>query len=312
MSRAMRWAWVALFLLLAAGAVVTNMNSRRILVLHEGTADSASTNAFGRVVGAVLRQLSRLKLRHQYLAFDSSVCQRVLAQMQAFDPHAVIAEGAGARQCLDSQPRQASPVVAMPDTPAQVVDQGRHVAAWGKVLSDLAQPGQRLLVLYGSDPEGLLEYQLMTDAARVAGLHLQPLAENTVLEPSMLERSVRQLGADLVFVGRTLGRGRDSVGGLPQASWLRALRLATPQPILASRLESLELGADMVLLQAPEQRGEMLAQMALAGRGTALPSPTPPYEMAVGLQRDFVARQRDALPSFYVLSARLAGFLSGP
>lgn len=309
----MRWAWVALFLLLAAGAVVTNMNSRRILVLHEGSADSVATGAFGRGVGSVLGQLSRLKLRHQYLGFDPSVCQRVLAQMQAFDPHAVIAEGAGARQCIDSQPRLKSTVVSMPDTPAQVADQGRHVASWAKVLSDLAQPGQRLLVLHGNDPEGLLEYQLLADAARRAGVQLQPWPEPAVLEPSLLQHTVRQLAPDLVFVGRTLGRGRqDSAGYLPQVGWLRALRLATPQPILASRLESLELGADMVLLQAPEQRGEMLAQMALAGESAALPSSAPPYEMAVGLRRDFVARQRDGLPSFYVLSARLAGFLSGP
>ncbi|WP_027995808.1 hypothetical protein [Simplicispira psychrophila] len=320
MSRTLRWAWVALFLLLAMGAVVTNMNSRRILVLHEGAADSAAVRAFGQGVGSMLGQVSHLKLRQQYLGFDLGVCHRVLDQLRAFDPDAVIAEGLKARQCLDSQTAQAQPiVVSMPETPSLRIDQGSYVAAWAKVLADIAPPGGLLLALPGDDQEGQLEYRLLGDAARRVGLRIQSLGQAVVLEPRVLANAVRLAAPDMVFVGRTLGAQlgaqHKDTQDKPQTGLLQALRRSTPNPILASRLESLELGADLVLLQAPEQRGELLAQATLAAlaRGTAaLPEPTPPYEMAVGLRQDFVARQHHALPSFYVLSARLAGFLTGP
>lgn len=315
MTRTLRWAWVGLFLLLAVGAVVTNMNSRRILVLHEGTAGSGAVRAFSQGVGAILGQASRLKLRHQYLGFDLGVCPRVLEQLRAFDPDAVIAEGLKARQCLDSQATQAQRVVvSMSEMPSLAADQASHVAAWAKVLADIAPPASLLLVLPGDDEEGQLEYRLLADAARIAGVRVQSLAQQVALEPKALTNAVRLAAPYLVFVGRTLGAQQQDTQDKPQAGLLRALRLSMPQPILASRLETLELGADLVLLQAPEQRGELLAQaalVALARGATATPEAKPPYEMAVGLRQDFVARQHDALPSFYVLSARLAGFLHG-
>lgn len=310
MSRSLRWAWVALFLLLAMGAVATNMNSRRILVLHESTADSAAARAFGQGVGAVFGQVSRLKLRQQYLGFDLGVCHRVLDQLRAFDPDAVIAEGLKARQCLDSQTAQAQPmVVSMPETPSLRIDQSSYVAAWAKVLADIAAPGNLLLVLYGDDEEGRLEYRLLVDAAQRVGLRVQALAQQAALDPKTLTEAVRLATPDIIFVGRTLQAQQNDTQNKPQAGLLQALRPATPIPILASRLESLEFGADMVLAQAPEQRGELLAYAALAQGTAAALDAKPPYEMAVGLRHDFVVRQRDALPSFYVLSARLAGFL---
>lgn len=312
MKHTLRWAWVALFLLLAAAAVVANVNSHRILVLHEGTAESQATHAFNRGLGAVLGQASRLKLRHQYLGFDLDVCPRVLAQLKAFDPDALIAEGMMARQCLESAPK-ATPQfpVSMAATPSLPMDQSHHVAAWARLLSDIAQPGSLLLALHGDDEEGLLEYRLLADAAQVAGLRVQSLAQEAAQTPQALTNAVHEVAPDLVFVGRTLGGSRKDAQGAPQADMLRALHLSMPQPILASRLESLEPGADMVLVQAPEQRGELLAQAALALRAPAASRRSPAYEMAVGLRSDFVARQGDALPSFYVLSARLAGFLAG-
>ena len=310
MTRTLRWAWVALFLLLAVAAIVTNVNSRRILVLHEGTADRADTHAFNRGLTAILGQASRLKLRHQYLGFDLDVCHRVLEQLQAFDPDAVIAEGLRARQCLDSATPSAQRfTVSMDGTPSLPIDQSHHVAAWARLLSDIAQPGSLLLVLHGVDQEGLLEYRLLADAAQVAGVRVQSLAQEAALAPQALTDAAQGMAPDLLFVGRTLDWARQDAQDNPQADLLRALRLSMPQPILASRLESLALGADMVLVQAPEQRGELLAQAALALGAPAASQPHA-YEMAVGLRSDFVARQGDALPSFYVLSARLAGFLS--
>lgn len=309
MTRTLRWAWAALFLLLAVAAVVTNANSRRIMVLHEGAADSAPVHAFNRGLGATLGQASRLKLRHQYLGLDLDVCPRVLAQLNAFDPDAVIAEGLRAQQCLDSAaPSAPRFAVSMGGTPSSPIEQSHHVTAWARLLSDMAQPGDLLLALHGVDEEGRLEYRLLADAAKAVGLRVQPWEEAAVLEPQALKNAVHSAAPALIFVGRTLGWTRKDEPDNPQAQLLRALRLSTSQPILASRLESLALGADVVLVQAPEQRGELLAQAAL---GLGARGATPAYEMAVGLRSDFVARQGDALPSFYALSARLAGFLSG-
>lgn len=311
MSLPLRWAWVALFLLLAMAAVLTNMNSRRVLVLHEGTADSGAARAFGQGASAILGQASRLKLRQQYLGFDLGVCHRVLDQLRAFDPGAVIAEGRKARQCLDSQAAQETPpiVVSMSETPSLAIEQSSYVAAWAKVLADLTAPGHLLLVLYGDDEEGRLEYRLLMEAAQRAGLRVQALVQQAAWEPKALTDAVGLAAPDIIFVGRTLEAQHNDTQNKPQAGLLQALRPATPSPILASRLESLEFGADMVLVQAPEQRGELLAQAALAHGAAAALDPKPLYEMAVGLRNDFVVRQRDALPSFYVLSARLAGFL---
>lgn len=306
MKHTLRWAWVALFLLLAAAAVVVNVNSRRILVLHEGTADSQAAHAFNRGLGAILGQASRLKLRHQYLGFDLDVCHRVLAQLKAFDPDAVIAEGGMARQCLESVPKAAAPfAVSMAATPSLPTDQNHHVTAWARLLSDITQPGSLLLVLHGIDEEGRLEHRLLAQAAQMAGLRVQSLVQEAALEPQTLTKALHRIEPDLVFVGRTLGGSRKNA-----QNTLRALRRSLPRPILASRLESLQFGADMVLVQAPEQRGELLAQAALARGTPAAFQPRPAYEMAVGLRSGFVASQGDALPSFYVLHARLAGFLS--
>lgn len=309
----MRWAWVALFLLLAIGAVVTNANSHRVVVLHEGTAGSGPVRAFNRGADTILGQASRLKLRHQYLGFDLGVCHRVLEQLKAFDPDTVIAEGLLARQCLHSPESQARPwVVSMAETPSSPEDQSHYVTAWARVLSDISPPGSLLLVLHGTDPEGLLESRLLTQAAQAAGVRAQSLAEKEAMTPLALAQAASQFAPDLVFVGRTLGWAHPDQPIHPQMALWQTLRSTLTQPMLASRLDSLSVGADMVLEQAPEQRGELLAQAALAHGALTAPTPSPQYEMAVGLRREFVARQRDALPSFYALSARLAGFLTAP
>lgn len=299
---AMRWAWAALFLLLAAAAVAFNMHSRRILVVHEGPAGSAYAQALGRGLDAVLRPAARLKVRHQYMGFAADACPGILAQMKAFDPGTVIAEGPGARACVRSATAPAAPpvVVYQPALPAQAEARARYAGAWQRLLQDLAPAGSTLLVLRGAQDQA--EYDTLAEAARGAGLRVQAWTDDGTLPPALAQPGAP--GA--VALTHHAGQGWPDPQGAPQGGLLRALRAATSAPLVSTRLESLALGADLALAQAPEQRGEMLAQAALAG--LAEPGLDSPYEMAVGMRQDFA--QRQTLPPFYALSARMAGFLA--
>lgn len=300
----MRWAWATLFALLAVAAVAVNMHGRRILVVHEGPAGSAYAQAFGRGLDSVLQPAARLKVRHQYMGFAADACPGILAQMKAFDPDTVIAEGPGAHACVRSAAAPAAPPVVLfqPALPAQAEARARYAGAWQRLLQDLAPPGGTLLVLRGAQDQA--EYDTLAEAARSAGLRVRAWTPDG--STSALARAIAQAGAPGA-VAVTDGAGQDWPGpqGHPQAGLLHALRAATPAPIVSTRLESLALGADLALAQAPEQRGEMLAQAALAG--VAAPGLDSPYEMAVGMRQDFA--QRQTLPPFYALSARMAGFL---
>lgn len=292
----MRWAWAALFALLAVAAVAVNMHGRRILVVHEGPAGSAYAQAFGRGLDSVLQPAARLKVRHQYMGFAADACPGILAQMKAFDPDTVIAEGPGAHACVRSAAAPAAPPVVLfqPALPAQAEARARYAGAWQRQLQDLAPPGGTLLVLRGAQDQA--EYDTLAEAARSAGLRVRAWTDDGTLPPAL---------AGAVALTSNAGQGWPDPLGTPQGGLLRALRAATPMPIVSTRLESLALGADLALTQAPEQRGEMLAQAALAG--VAAPGLDSPYEMAVGMRQDFA--QRQTLPPFYALSARMAGFL---
>lgn len=308
MSATMRWAWAALFMLLAMAAVAVNMNSRRILVVHEGQVDSAYAKAFRRGLDAVLQPVARLKVRHQYMGFDSDACPGILEQMKAFDPDTVVAEGPGARACVQPSARGRL-VVFAPRRLEPAAVRARHVMAWQRLLQDLVPAGGTLLVLRTDDAQGRAEYGDLAQAAQAAGLRTLAWTDDGGRQRAALEQALAQAAAPgAVIVGHGAGWSWQDAQENPQGGLLHALREITGLPIVSTRLESLALGADLALAQAPEQRGEMLALAALARQ--AEPALAAPYEMAVGMRKDFA--QRQALPQFYELSARMAGFLAEP
>lgn len=305
----MRWAWMALFMLLAVVAISINMHSRRILVVHEGLPDNLSAKAFKRSVDTTLQALPRLKVRYQYLGFDPDICQSVLAQLQAFDPDTVIAEGTSAQQCLSSVAYPA--IISMADIPVQAPERHQHIQAWKRLLHDLLPAGGHILAFRGEGGQSLAEIDAIHEAAQAAKIQLDVWPDNVAKDPQKLQALLAQNTPQLLFAGYTAGwnwQDKKQNSQASQAQLLLALRAQTSAPILTSRLENLLQGADMVLAQAPEQRGEFLARAAWAQS----PQRPVPYEMAVGLSQNFAAQQRNILPPFYELSAHMAGFLAGP
>ncbi len=309
MSKRMRWAWMALFILLAMAAIIINMHSRRILVVHEALPDSLSAKAFKRSVETTLQAMPRLKVRYQYLGFDPDICQSILAQLKAFDPDTVIAEGAGARQCLNTTVAPA--IVSMADIPTTDPDRRQHILAWKRLLHDLSPAGGHMLAFRGEGAQSQAEIDALNEAAQAAGIQLEVWPDSAAKDPKQLKALLAQNPPQLVFFGHTAGwswQDKKQNAQASQAQLLMALRAQTSAPILSSRLENLLQDADMVLAQAPEQRGEFLARAAWAQSA----QPPMPYEMAVGLSKNFAAQQRSMLPPFYELSAHMAGFLAGP
>lgn len=304
--KALRWAWAALFLFLGATAVVFNMHSRRILVVQSGPSASTSSRAFTRGIDAVLQPVARLKVRQQYMAFDAKACAGILEQLRAFDPDTVIVEGVAARGCLQAAAGRMQ-VVTLPDHPRDAQARSRQVLAWQRLLHDLVPSGGTLLVLRPPGPQGLADYDALVRAAQGAGLHALEWVDDGRADHSALRRLLAQAPAPAAVVVATgAGAGWQRPREPLEAGLLRALRGITDVPILAMQLDDLAPGADLVLAQAPEQRGELLAAAALERR------PVSPlgalYEMAVGMRKDFL--QRHTLPEFYEVSARMAGFLA--
>lgn len=310
MMRRAHWGWVLLLLLVGAVAVVVNASSRRVFILHEGRASHPVSLAFFAGAESVLRRSSHLKARHQYLGGVLDDCPKALAQLAAFNPDVVIAEGSQARHCIARRDADAVQVVLEPATHSRGPGHGAFVAAWATVLADLSSHTGTLTLLHGNDADGLAEQAQLVEAAALAGLEIQAIALKT---PSELpDRLAGAAGAleNLVLVGHTVGDGAAAGKDSALRALFDALHAKTHQPILATRLDSVFLGADMALAQAPEQRGEQMAQTAL--RYPSARTVAPPLEMAVALRGEFAEQMGTALPALYLASARLSGFLARP
>lgn len=300
------WGWVLLLMLVAAAAVMVNAGSRRVFILHEGRAGQPVAQAFLAAADGVLRRSSHLKARHQYLDGRLENCRKALVQLAAFNPDVVIAEGLQARHCMARRDADRVHVVVDPATQIRGQAHSAFVAAWAAVLEDLSSPAAAVTLLYGDDADGQAERDLLIQAASLAGRELQTVAIATD-RPRV---SVTGLGTpdNPVLVGHTVGDGASAGRDLALRAVFDALHAATPQPIMATRLDRVFLGADMALDQAPEQRGEQMALKAL--RGLPADRVVPPLEMAVALRSEFAQRMGSALPPFYLASARLSGFLA--
>ena len=312
MNTRLRWAWVVLFLLLAAAAINVNMHSRRILVVHEGISSSHSAKAFTHTLDDLLQTQPRLKLRHQYLSFDPHLCHSVAMQLQAFDPATVIAEGQTALQCLNSLKRKAgTELISIPDIPVQNPERLQYVQAWTRLLLDLSPAGTTLLAFSGSGLQAQAEMQALGEAAYAAQLVLEVWPDTVVWDESQLASLMNGASPSLVVASYTAGwsgpdhpqQGRSVL--VSQSQWMHNLRTHSRAPIVTARLENLLQGADMALAHAPEQRAELLAQRVLSSEY----QPAPPYEMAVGMTQNFFRQRRSELPPFYEVSARMAGLL---
>lgn len=304
------WGWLLLLMLVAAAAVLVNAGSRRVFILHEGRASQPVAQAFFAAAEGVLRRSSHLKARHQYLDVRPENCRKALVQLAAFNPDVVIAEGLQARRCMAQ--READSVHVVVDPATQIRGQGHSafVAAWAAVLAELSSPAAAVTLLYGDDAEGRAERDLLIEAASLAGRKIQSVAVATDSDRPMIP--AERLGTldNPVLVGHTVGEGASAGRDPALRAVFSALQAATPQPIMATRLDRVALGADMALDQAPEQRGEQMALKAL--RGLPADVAVPPLEMAVALRSEFAARMGAALPPFYLASARLSGFLATP
>lgn len=312
MTHAARWGWVLLFALLAVAAVLVNARSHRIFILHEGQASQPATQAFFRGADAILQQQPRLKTRRQFLGSDADACRQALSQLRAFQPDVVIAEGLHARQCMEGPGKDAVPrPLAQPPLNADDAARAAYVEAWATVLTDLAPAAGTMVLLRSADAEAQLESEFLSAAARKVGLELREvLFATTEALNADLEGAVEGVLDDatgLLIVGRTLARDADDGQDLALREVFSRLRTVTALPLLATRLNSVRLGADLALDQAPEQRGEQLAYWARHGRPMEAAGDAPPLEMAVSLRADFATRQGARWPSFYEASARLAG-----
>ncbi|MET1114204.1 MAG: hypothetical protein ABWY08_04505 [Comamonas sp.] len=307
MMRRAHWGWVLLLMLVGAAAVVVNASSRRVFILHEGRANQAASQAFFAAAESVLRASSQVKARHQYLGGVLDGCSRALAQIAAFSADALIAEGLQARHCIARRVPATVQTVIEPATHIGGQGHADFVAAWAGVLEDLASHTGPVTVLHGEDAEGRAESQRLIEAAALAGREIQTLAFSADSElPIALAAT-----DNMIVVGRTVGDGAAAGKDGALRALFDALHAATPQTIMATRLDSVFLGADMALDQAPEQRGEQMALAALHG-GSSTDAEAVPLEMAVALRGEFAYRMGAALPAFYLASARLSGFLATP
>lgn len=311
-----RLGWLGVFLLLAVAAVWVNASSRRIFILHEGRAEQPSSRAFFAGAERVLGRLSHLKARHQYLGADADACRQAWAQLQAFQPDAVIAEGAQAQACLSERWRGAAHaqvrLVQASATGAAAHGRAAFIASWATLLGELSSGQGPVMLLHGGDPAGLAERDLLTQAAAQAGLAVQWVDVSTPAsagQPLAWPEALRGPISNVVVLGHSVGWG--AARGTEQAlrGLVGGLRQASPQPILATRLDRVFWGVDMALDESPEQRGEQMALTAWRGDRT---DPLPPLEMAVALRAEFAERRASSLPSIYRASARLAGFWAPP
>lgn len=313
MTQVARWGWVLLFLLVAALAVQVNVHRRRVFILHEGQASQPATRAFFRGIDAILQQQPRINERSQFLGSDPDACRQALSQLRAFQPDAVIAEGLQAHRCIA---REASGAALQPLTQPALNDseaaRAAFIAAWATVLADLAPPAGAVTLVQADDRDAWAESDLLAAAARKAGLELRLLVVATGAELRAGLQGEPDEAVGLVIVGHTVDQDAENGQDLALRALFSTLRAATALPIVATRLDSVRLGADLALAQAPEQRGEQLAYGARHGRTLDASGPAQPLEMAVGLHADFANRWGARLPSFYSASARLAGLLYEP
>jgi hypothetical protein len=306
-SRA-HWGWVLLLVLVAAAAVVVNASSRRVFILHEGRLDHPVTQAYFAGAEGVLRRASHLKARHQYLDGMLDGCRKALVQISAFNPDVVIAEGLQARHCIARRAPDKVQVVLEPATRIGGDGSDAFVAAWATVIGDLSSHAGPVTLLYSDDLEGVAERELLVQAAALAGLDIQALPVNTDGESLIGPLALSGQWNNLVLVGHSVGQNNHATGDAALRAFFDALHAATAQPIVATRLDRVFVGADIALEQAPEQRGEQMAQ--LATHALSSDSVAPPLQMAVALYGEFAQRMGSELPAFYLASARLSGFLA--
>lgn len=312
MTRLWRMGWVVWFMLLAVAAVWVNAGSRRIFILHEGRADQVTSRAFFSGADSVLRGLSHLKARHQYLGLGLDACRQALIQLTSFHPDAVIAEGPQARECVGEWHNDQAQRVFEPATGAATNGKEAFVAAWATLLRELVSGSGPVTLLHGDDRHSLAERDLLAQAATMAGFEVRFVEFKTSAAPDLawtLPDALLSQTEGVLVLGRMGGGGATESSEKAWRTLFSKLHEVTSAPILSTRLDSVFWGADMALDEAPEQRGEQMALSAWrGGRGETIP----PLEMAVALRSVFAERVATTLPQVYLASARLSGLLAAP
>lgn len=317
------WAWIGLLALLAWAAILVNTQSRRVLILHEGKADSAYSKAFNAGAKEVFQEHPQLKVRHQYLGFSQDSCRGIQSQLRDFAPDTVLTEGSQALDCLRSSadtthgkgPYQLLYMHSPPLRDENPQAYASHVNAWQRTFTDLAQDAtQKLLIFKTAQESNHFTWQAVAQAALAAGLDIDvqdlPSLQRSQsgLHPP-LSALVQSIEPTFIYVSDLAGQVPNQDLNSTQSALFKALRSTSKAALLSSRLDSLKWGGDLALQQAPEQRANMLAlaawqQSALAQIDT--------YEMAVGMREEF-ATNHPQLPKIYERNARAAGFfLSTP
>ncbi|QXZ08218.1 hypothetical protein KUF54_08735 [Comamonas sp. Y33R10-2] len=317
------WAWVGLLALLAWATILVNTQSRRVLILHEGKADSAYSKAFNAGAKEIFQAHPQLKVRHQYLGFSQDSCRSIQSQLRAFDPDTVISEGSQALDCLRSPAgtthgKGQYRLLNMPSPPLRDENPQAyesHVNAWQRTFTDLAQGAtQKLLIFKAAQESNNFIWQAVAQAALVAGLDIDiqefPSRQSLPLGlQATLSTLVQSIEPTLIYVSDLAGQVPDQDLNSTQNELFKALHSTSEAALLSSRLDSLQWGSDLALQQAPEQRASMLA-LAAWEQSTLAQIDT--YEMAVGMREEF-ATSHPLFPKFYERNARAAGFfLSTP
>lgn len=314
MTQTMRWAWVALFAACACAAIWINLHNQRILVLHEGRAEDPATKAFKRGLDARFQSSTNLKVRYQYLGWDPDFCKNILFTLSSFSPHTVIAEGELAGACVAQAPSSPNQRIVKLDSglPPDTLTRFNH--AWLRVLQDLIATNSPVLIIHSAAPEQAQQVVALSAQGTAAGfnMHAHAVRLDGKHGESPLTASIHSLAPAAIIYLPSFASANPNDPARDVQAQLQQLRQLTNVPIFSNRLESLNLGADIALEQAPEQRGEQLAQVALQKTHKADPA-LPPYEMAVGIRKDFSSQKMNGqLPAFYTLSASMAGFVYDP